>query len=502
MTSSTSASQSSSTTEHTLPLPEGSLRYVATAAWQSLSERDSPIAEMFYVAYIDADSDADRPSRPLTFIFNGGPGAASAYLHVGALGPKRIQFGPSGALPPSPVRLVDNLESWLSFTDLVFVDPIGTGFSRSRQEQGDSDKNTNSEVSQSAKGEADKPKESKFWGVEKDLKALGEFIQRFLSAQDRWLSPIFIAGESYGGFRVAKLACILQQDFGIGLSGAVLISPALEFSLLYGDDYSLTHWATVLPSLAAAAAYHGRTEWVGSEEDFPAQMAAAEEFALRRLIPLLALGTAASEEERQTVFHQLSQLSGLENSVVERSGGRLSAQLFSRELLREHQQILGRYDATLKAVDPFPDRDPYQGTDPTLDGIGRLFAGAINSHLRHTLGVTTDLIYELLNFETFRNWEFKLEKEAKQGYLGAMDDLRIGMTLNPHMQVYITHGWFDLITPYFASNYLVQQLKLPLEIRANLTLQHFAGGHMFYTWDDSRQQWFSQMQRFYQRAIG
>lgn len=491
-------SRPASTTEHSLPLPGGPLRYRATAAWQRLSERDRPIAEMFYVAYLAEQQEG----RSLTFIFNGGPGAASAYLHVGALGPKRIRFGTQGALPPSPVSLVDNLESWLSFTDLVFVDPIGTGFSRSLKEE---DSQKTAEASSSAgktpDKAAEKPEESKFWAVDRDLNALGEFMQRFLSTQNRWLSPVFIAGESYGGFRVAKLARSLQQDFGIGLSGAILISPALEFSLLYGSDYNLAYWATLLPSMAAAAAHHSKAAWVGEAGDYAAQMAAAETFAYRQLIPLLAMGSAAPAAERQATFQQLADLSGLSYELVDRQGGRLSASLLSRELLRDRQQILGLYDATLTAVDPFPDRPLYEGSDPTLDGIGRLFAGAINSHLRHALGVQTELIYELLNFETFKAWEFKLENEFKQGYLGSVDDLRVGMTLNPAMQVYITHGWFDLVTPYFASNYLAEQLRLPVEIRANLTLKHFAGGHMFYTWDQSRQQWFAEMQRFYQRSV-
>ncbi|MBD2022551.1 peptidase S10, partial [Leptolyngbya sp. FACHB-36] len=239
-----------STTEHTLTLADHSIAYTAIAEWQTLFEREKPVAEMFHVAYLAQTDEA--ASRSLTFVFNGGPGAASAYLHMGALGPKRVYFGANGSLPKPPVRLVDNLESWLEFTDLVFIDPIGTGFSRSLPP----DKDTQNKSSE--KPEADSPQETEFWEVERDLRSLGEFIQRFLSRHKRWLSPIFIAGESYGGFRVAKLARKLQQDFGVGLSGAILISPALEFSLLGGNDYNLTSWATLLPSLAAAAAHHDR----------------------------------------------------------------------------------------------------------------------------------------------------------------------------------------------------------------------------------------------------
>ncbi|MEO0408874.1 MAG: peptidase S10, partial [Cyanobacteria bacterium P01_A01_bin.135] len=206
--------------QHTLTTEGGELVYTAVAEWQILRDRDKPVAELFHVAYL-ADGEAAN-QRPLTFVFNGGPGAASAYLHMGALGPKRVYFNPDGSLPQPPVQVVDNAETWLAFTDLVFIDPVGTGFSRSLEED---EKPNDKPVSTP---DEDKPKETKFWSVDRDLKALGEFIQGFLSRQQRWLSPIFIAGESYGGFRVARLVKHLQQDYGVGLSGAILISPAME----------------------------------------------------------------------------------------------------------------------------------------------------------------------------------------------------------------------------------------------------------------------------------
>jgi carboxypeptidase C (cathepsin A) len=489
-------SQRGSTTEHTLSLADGSIRYVATADWQILFEREKPIAEMFYVAYLGESVNSSQ--RPLTFVFNGGPGAASAYLHMGALGPKRVYFATNGSLPKPPVRIVDNVESWLRFTDLVFIDPIGTGFSRSIPP--DKNKSDKPEEKDNPK-ESEKPKEEEFWEVDRDLKALGEFIQRYLSRQKRWLSPIFIAGESYGGFRVAKLARILQQDFGVGLSGAILISPALEFSLLYGNDYNLTSWATQVPSFAAAAAHHQRAAWVAQTGDLQAQTAAAERFVQKTLIPLLAMGDSLPQEEQQTAYRQMAELIGLPVALVERQGGRIGFEVFARELLRDQQRIVGLYDASVTAIDPFPDRPLYEGADPTLDGLDRLFTGAINSHLRDTLAVDTNLTYHLLNLETFKAWKFDPKGELKQGFIGAVDDLRVGMSLNSYMQVYITHGFFDLVTPYFASNHLAALMKLDQQIRPNLTLKHYQGGHMFYTWDDSRQQWFAEMQAFYRQAI-
>ncbi|MDX2244773.1 MAG: peptidase S10 [Leptolyngbyaceae cyanobacterium bins.302] len=490
-----STSRKSSRTEHTLSLLSGKIRYTAIAEWQPLYEREKVIAELFHVAYVGENKSSSR--RALTFVFNGGPGAASAYLHMGALGPKRVAFGASGTLPKPPVRVVDNLESWLSFTDLVFIDPVGTGFSRAVPQDKNED---NSKAEDKTKAEeAEKAKETEFWEVERDLKALAEFIQTFLSRHNRWLSPIFIAGESYGGFRVAKLARKLQQDFGVGLSGAILISPALEFSLLEGTDYNLTTWATVLPSMAGAAALHDRAQRVG--ENLHSHLEAAEHFAHRTLIPLLAMGDALPVEERQSAYQQLASLIGLPISIVERNGGRIGIEVFARELLRDQNRIVGLYDASITAIDPFPDRPLYEGTDPTLDGLDRLFTGAINSHLRGTLGVETELTYHLLNYETFKAWKFELKGGLKQGFIGAVDDLRIGMTLNPYMQVYVTHGLFDLVTPYFTSNHLANLMKLNSEIRPNLTLKHYQGGHMFYTWEASRQDWLDDMTQFYQNAL-
>jgi carboxypeptidase C (cathepsin A) len=474
----------------------GDRPYTASAQWQTLYEHDRPVAELFHVAYTLADQDPAQ--RPITFVFNGGPGAASAYLHMGALGPRRVVFNPDGSLPRPPVQITDNGESWLSFTDLVFIDPLGTGFSRTLSKEDEKVEKAENKEDKSEKPE-DKldEKAKKFWAVDRDLKALGEFIQGYLSANHRWLSPVFIAGESYGGFRVAKLCRRLQQDYGVGLCGAILISPVMEFMLLEGNDYSLSGWATVIPSMAATAVYHGRVT-TGDSPRAHGDRAAA--WARQTLIPLLALGRTAPEADQQRVFSELAALIGLPPEVVQRHRGRIDITVFARELLRHQQRILGLYDGSVTAIDPFPDRLENEGTDPTLEGIDRLFTGAINSHLRSTLGVNTPLTYNLLSFDVFKAWDFLPEGEYRQGFVGSVDDLRVGMALNPYLQVYITHGIYDLVTPYFSSNHLVDLMNLSPDLEANLTLRHFQGGHMFYTWDESRRLWFEEMQQFYRRA--
>lgn len=497
------------TTEHTFTASGEPFTYTALAGWQTLYEREKPVAEIFHVAYLRQGS-LPASARPLTFVFNGGPGAASAYLHMGALGPKRIQFGPNGSLPPSPVRLVDNSESWLPFSDLVFIDPVGTGFSRALPKDKDKDKDsaaankagdpakstaTGSETA--GKGE-EPPKEAPFWDVERDLQSLGEFIQGFLSRHKRWLSPIVIAGESYGGFRVARLAKELQSKFGVGLSAAILISPAIEFSLLETTDYNLTTWAMVFPSYVATAAHHGLCRW---GQDLQVVLPKAEAFARQQLLPLLAMGEAMPAEERQRIYEELAAGIGLSTEFVAQKGGRIDVASFARELLRSRRQVLGIYDASVTAVDPFPDRPTFEGSDPTLEGVDRLFTAAINSHLRDTLQVETELTYHLLNLEVFQSWKFPQKGELKQGFIGAMDELRKSMALNPHMRVTIHHGFYDLVTPYFASNYLVDLMKLDPSLKGNLTLKHYRGGHMFYTWDSSRMAWFAAMQQLYHEAI-
>ncbi len=490
------------TTEHTFNAKGETFTYKALAGWQTLYEREKPVAEIFHVAYLKQDSDPGTRSqhRPLTFVFNGGPGAASAYLHMGALGPKRIQFGPQGSLPPSPVRLVDNPESWLQFSDLVFIDPVGTGFSRAvAKDTAEPEKSEGqSKSTQLDPKSEDPPKEAPFWDVERDLKSLGEFIQGFLSRHKRWLSPIFIAGESYGGFRVARLAKELQSKFGVGLSGAILISPAIEFGLLETNDYNLTTWATLFPSYVTSAAHHGLCGW---GEDLEGLLPKAEQFARQRLLPLLAMGEAMPEAERQAVYQEMAAGIGLSVEYVARKGGRIDIASFARELLRSQRQVVGLYDASVTTVDPFPDRPTFEGSDPTLDGLDRLFTAAINSHLRDTLQVETELTYHLLNFEVFKAWQYNQKGEFKQGFIGAMDELRSSMALNPHMRVNIHHGFYDLVTPYFASNHLVDLMKLDPRLKANLTLRHYRGGHMFYTWDPSRLQWFAEMQEFYRQAM-
>jgi carboxypeptidase C (cathepsin A) len=471
-----------------MALGTGEMTFQSHAEWIVLRKDDEPLAEVFHVAYLADGAPAD--TRPITFVFNGGPGASSAYLHVGALGPRRVAFGAAGEVLAPPVRLVDNQETWLAFTDLVFVDPVGTGFSRI----------VNRREAKAPAGKAGEAPEQEFFALNRDLDSLGELIQRFLSRHHRWTSPVFIAGESYGGFRAAKLARRLQQGFGIGLNGAILISPALEWSLLIPSDYETLHFVDTFPTMVAMAHHHGRCRALSQDLPIARVLAEAESFAVRELAGLLVSGERVDEGARQGALARMADLLGVPAALLSRSGGRLRIDKFARELLRDQGRICGLYDGSATGIDPYPDRDVGEGPDPTLASIERVFASGINAHLRATIGIETERDYRLLSYDVNNAWKLDTGQHVFERHVGATDDLRYAMSLNPHMRVLVSHGLFDLVTPYFASDRLLGHMRLGAEQRARLTTRHFPGGHMFYTWDRSRVEFRDTVQGFFESA--
>jgi len=456
------------------------IEYTATAKWLVLRKNDKPSAEIFSVSYVAGSTDLERP---VTFVFNGGPGASSAYLHVGAVGPKRVDFPADGSLPAMPPRLVHNEESWLAFTDLVFVDPVGTGFSRII-EKDDASKDGDKQKSEGNTNEEADPKE--YFGYKRDLESLSEFMGRWLSGNGRWGSPVLIAGESYGGYRVGRLVRVLQETAGIGLNGAILISPALEIATLMGSDYDVLPWVDVVPTMAGVAAHHGRSRVFDRKSPVEDVQREAEQFATGDYTTFLTQGSAMEPGERERVIARLADLIGLPVEFVARAEGRIPIGVFARELLRDERKLLGRYDATITATDPFPDREPFPGPDPTLSGIAPAFTMAINRQLRSEIGVETDREYALLSEEVNEGWKDDDKRHFFVPPVGATDDFRYGMSLNPHLKAFITHGRFDLVTPYYASDRLRNHMRLDPATAGRVTVRHFGGGHMFYAWAESR----------------
>jgi len=479
--------------QETWPGPVGDVAVSSRAAWLVLREDEKPVAEVFSVSYVAADPTAGQ-DRPVTFVFNGGPGASSVYLHLGALGPRRVGFRPDGRILPPPARLVDNTESWLAFTDLVFVDPVGTGFSRVVEPR-------TGRTTEPRKGEDKEPDPKAFFGLKRDLESLGEFVTRWLSEHGRWGSPVYVAGESYGGFRAAKMVRLLTETYGVGLSGALMISPALEFSLLDPSDYDVLPWVDVLPTMAAAASLHGRSTAHPGGTRLPRVLADAEEFATGEYTVFLVRGASMAEEDRDRVLRRAAGLIGVSEERLRLAEGRIGIQSFVRELLRDEGRVLALYDASVAIRDPFPDRDTFVGPDPSLAGIAPVFASGINQRLRGELGLRTDRTYELLSEEVNKQWRIDLERHALESQVGATDDLRYGMSLDPHVRVFLTHGRYDLVTPYHASDRLRNLMRLDPETADRVTVRHFDGGHMFYTWESSRRAFRDEVAAFY-RASG
>jgi carboxypeptidase C (cathepsin A) len=298
--------------------------------------------------------------------------------------------------------------------------------------------------------------------------------------------PVAIIGESYGGFRTAKLARRLQETHGVGLSLAIAISPALEWSLLDGNDYDVLSTMDRFCTMALAATFHGRSRVFSAGTPVERQRREIEAFATRELAHALLVGTAHDPDEQARVFARAADFLGLPAELVRLAHGRVPFWRFARELLKSEQKVLGAYDATVTGIDPFPDRDFHQAPEPTLSSFERVFASGINHLLRAEIGIESERRYELLSMDVNRDWKRDEQHHAFTGPAGATDDLRFAMSMSPDMKVVITHGYYDMVTPYFSSERLVEQMKLLPQQREKLFIRHFDGGHMFYTWDKSR----------------
>ncbi|MEX2450798.1 MAG: septum formation initiator [Rhodospirillales bacterium] len=470
-----------SVTRHTVTLGGKPVDYVATAGVLTVpAERDESTQKgrMFYVAYTLDGPAAAR--RPVTFVFNGGPGAAAAYLHLGVMGPKRVDFAADGRVPAPPVRLIDNPQSWLAFTDLVFIDPVGTGYSRT----------VSGKDEETVESDGDSP----FWATGRDLDALGDFIRLYLTRNKRWLSPTVLAGESYGGFRVAALADRLQTKFGISVGGLVMISPALELGLLSESRFRLLPWIIRVPSFAAAAVRHGRVR--GGEDE--ATLQTVERFTIDALLPGLTRGGALGEKQRTDLLSRLARYTGLPEDLVIRYGGKLPGDVFAARLLEKDGRIVSMYDASISYPAPHPADGRYR--DPRLARISAALTAAFNDDVRTRLKVETDLPYEVLNRRTGANWNWG--RSGRSGPPGAAENLENAFKRIEGLRGLLVHGLYDLVTPYFGSAVLVNQLDLEPALRERLILRNYEGGHMFYSHAVSRAAFYDDARRLYEKIAG
>ncbi|SET82712.1 S10 family peptidase [Nonomuraea wenchangensis] len=447
------------TTSHSLPSGQ---TYTAVTGTMVLREEVftegrfdglRPKAEVFVTAYtLDG---ADAASRPVTFAFNGGPGSSSVWLHLGVLGPRRVVMGDAGALLPPPYGLADNEETLLAVSDLVFIDPVSTGYSRA------------------AEGEKAEP----YHGFTGDLESVGEIIRLWTTRNGRWMSPKFLAGESYGTVRAAGLADHLQSRYGMYLNGVMLISSVLDFitgDFNQGNDLA---YALYLPTYAAIAHHHG----LHGDRPLADVLREAEEYAARDYPWALARGARLTPEERAAAVAKIAALTGLSEDYVDRVDLRVEHIRFFTELLRSRRQVVGRLDGRFVGWDPDAGREHFTA-DPSMNAIMGPYSAALNHYLRTELDYANDLPYELLTSRV-HPWSYK---EFEGAHVQVVDKLAAAMRANPHLRVHVACGYHDGATPYFAAEHSFAHLPVPPELAANVEFAYYEAGHMMYVHEPSR----------------
>jgi len=438
-------------TQHTITIEGRELAYTAKAGRMQLTDEDGKAkADLFYVAYV-LDGVEDVAKRPITFAFNGGPGSSSVWLHLGAFGPKRVKMASEGWAPPPPYELVDNSQSLLDVTDLVFIDPVTTGYSRAAEGQDD----------------------SQFHGVTADVESVGEFIRRYTTRELRWPSPKFLAGESYGTTRAAALAGHLQERHGLYLNGIVLVSAILNFQTARFDAGNDLPYVLFLPTYAATAWHHKRVSRE-YQNDLRAFLDEVERFAIAEYMPALARGDALTGAERERLVARLGRYTGLSLEFIERCNLRIEIGRFTKELLRDERRTVGRLDSRFKGIDLDAAGERYE-YDPSYSAILGPYTATINDYVRRTLGYESDLPYEILTGRV-QPWKY----DQRNSYLNVAETLRSAMTRNPYLRVFVASGYYDFATPYFASEYTFQHLGLDPSLRSNVTFGNYAAGHMMY----------------------
>jgi carboxypeptidase C (cathepsin A) len=443
------------TSEHALDVGGTTLAYVATAETTLLRDKDGePDGEFFSFAYTVEDADGPDAARPVTFVFNGGPGSASVWLHMGLCGPKLVEVPsdgePAGA-PPYPVR--DNGLSLLAVSDLVFVDPVGTGFSR-------------------VVGKGDTVNH---WGVDEDARSVARFIRRWIADNGRWASPKYVLGESYGGIRGPLLVRELQGGFdAVALNGLIMISPAFDMELVDGQTNDAA-FATVLPTYAATAWYHDALS--ERPADLDAFLQEVRAFVTDEYVPALFAGRDLSGERRAAIVERLARYTGLSPQYIERANLKVSTDRFRRELLRDRGLVVGRLDTRYTGTEP-DDVGEVPSGDPMGSGIAGAYVAAFQDYLRSELGVEVERDYVVMSSEAGSQWKRQTEEwGAFQGYLDVAPHLARGMADNPDLRVFVASGLFDIATTFFAAEHNVSRSTMD---RARVELRNYPAGHMMY----------------------
>jgi len=445
----------------------GVLAYTATTGTLALkNDAGEAEGEMFYTAY--TKDGADVSTRPVTFCYNGGPGSSSIWLHMGTIGPRRTDFKDDGTLPKPPFKIVDNQETWLDVTDVVIVDAPGAGFSR-----------------------VPKPENNgKFYGVRQDLDAFVRFIRRYLAKYNRFSSPIYLAGESYGGVRTAGLLSQLL-DSGIAVSGAIIISGAMDFATLDRSTSGVDlPYIGFLPSLTATAWYHKKLS-PRLQKSLPATLKEAEEFALGDFASALVKGTRLTPAEFDRIAKRYADLTGLSEKFVKQCNLRVNEFRFFKELLRDEDKIIGRLDGRITATDPLPIGDG-PSDDPSSTAITAPIFSTWQEYFANELGYKTDQRYRIFN-DTAGSWP----SNQNDGPIDTSGQLRDALLKNPHLKVLFTCGYFDLACPYFATQYTVNHLDLRKAQLDRISWTYYPAGHMMYIEKSSREKLAKDVRAFF-----
>jgi carboxypeptidase C (cathepsin A) len=446
--------EKTSKTEHSIQINGQTVKYTAIAGTMLLKKEDgTPTASIFYIAYTKDDV-ADVSKRPLTFAFNGGPGSSSVWLHMGTLGPKRVVMDPEGNPTPPPYKFTDNEYSLLDQTDLVFIDPVSTGYSRAVPEN-------------TAKN---------FHSLKGDLESVGDFIRLYTTRNARWISPKFLAGESYGTTRAAALSGHLQDSLGISLNGIILLSSVLNFGAIRFDAGNDLPYPLFLPTYTAAAWYHNKLPKDLQTGGLLKAVEESKRFAAGPYLLALFKGDSISAEERTAVVKSMARLTGLSPQYIDESNLRVRAGRFEKELLRDQRRTLGRYDSRLEGVDEdAASSNPEY--DPSYASVQGAFTAAWNQYVRTELKFESDLPYEVLTGRV-NPWSYQ---EYENQYVNVADTLREAMTQNAALKVFVGAGYYDLATPFFSAEYTLSHMGLDAKLRDHISMGYYEAGHMMYT---------------------
>lgn len=451
----------------------GELNYTVTTGYMPMNNEEGELlANVFFVAYT-LDSALDPADRPITFVFNGGPGSSSVWLHLGTAGPRRAAMGPEGFTARPPYKLLNNDYTWLDATDLVFIDPVGTGYSRP----------------------ADEHEQKEFSGLSEDIHSVGDFIHKYVTRYQRWASPKFLAGESYGTTRAAGLSGYLQNRHGMYLNGIMLVSAILNFQTARFDEGNDLPYILFLPTYTATAHFHNRLPADLQRRPLEEVLREVEEWALTNYLTALAQGDNLSDQRQEEITRTLARYTGLSEEYVRASNMRIHIMRFTKELMRDQRRSVGRLDSRFIGIDSDAAGETFDH-DPSMTAIMGPYTAMLNDYLRRELEYENELPYEILTGRV-HPWSYS---SYENSYVNVAKTLRQAMTKNESLHVFIASGRYDLATPYFATDYTINHLGLEPHLQNNITTSYFPAGHMMYIQESSLRRLHSDIKQFIENS--